>query len=350
MASPMRPIAFEDFIPGSVAVSSPTHVTQDDIVAFAREYDPQPMHVDPDAAQASFAGTLIASGWHTCALLMRMIADDFLLASASMGSPGIEEVKWLKGVRPGCTLSMRRAVLETRPSKSRPEMGLVRFRFDLLDETGDTVMTQVNPIMFGRREAAQSAGKAPPAPDPAKAAPAPVEPDAVRPSRYFDDLPVGETSVLGAFTFTADDIKRFAEAYDPQPFHVCEEAARQSHFGALCASGWHTTAVWMKLLIARRSLADAASRARGETPAQLGASPGFRDLKWSKPVYAGDTITYRTEFAGKRLSASRPGWGLVFHRNTGHNQDGDQVLAFTGAVFWQRRPDWARCAGAGHAP
>jgi acyl dehydratase len=143
---------FEDFLPGDVTVYGSHTVTKDEIVAFATEFDPQPFHLDDEAAKATMLGGLAASGWHACAILMRLNCDGFLLDAASMGAPGIEEVKWLRPLRPGMTLSVRRRVLETRASKSRPGMGLVRFLFELVADGETAVMSQQGWIMFGRRE------------------------------------------------------------------------------------------------------------------------------------------------------------------------------------------------------
>jgi len=154
---------------------------------------------------------------------------------------------------------------------------------------------------------------------------------------YFEDLRVGERIDLGSHSFTLDEIKAFASRYDPQPFHLDEAAAAASHFGRLCASGWHTAAVWMRLMIDYRRRDDDARRARGEPIAQLGASPGFRDLRWLKPVYAGDTIAYATEVVATRLSKSRPGWGLMTICNTGANQHGELVISFLSTSFVERR-------------
>lgn len=156
--------------------------------------------------------------------------------------------------------------------------------------------------------------------------------------KFFEDIRVGETALFGRHTFTAAEIKTFAAQFDPQPFHLDEAAAARSHFGALVASGWHTVAVWMRLAMLYRRAEDAARRARGEPVAELGPSPGFRDLKWLKPVYAGDTIAYATEVVETRPSKSRPGWGLAFSRNTGTNQAGDLVMSFIGSAFVERRP------------
>ena len=155
--------------------------------------------------------------------------------------------------------------------------------------------------------------------------------------RFFEDMRVGERTELGWHTFSADEIKAFARRFDPQRFHVDEEAAARSHFGALCASGWHSAATWMRLMVEHQVREDAAQRARGEAVAALGPSPGFRDLKWLRPVYAGDTISYTTEVVEKRASNSRPGWGLMWIRNAGMNQKGEPVISFVSVAFVQRR-------------
>ncbi len=156
--------------------------------------------------------------------------------------------------------------------------------------------------------------------------------------KFFEDLAVGDRTGIGTHRFTADEIKAFAKAYDPQLFHLDEEAARHSHFGALCASGWHTAATWMRLMVHyRRREAEALDR-RGEPIPAFGPSPGFRELKWFKPVFAGDTVSYATEVAEKRASLSRPEWGLVGFLNTGTNQHGETVVSFLSTAFVGRRP------------
>lgn len=156
--------------------------------------------------------------------------------------------------------------------------------------------------------------------------------------RYFEDIAVGEKIVVGRHTFTAEEIKSFAERFDPQPFHLDEAAAARSHFGALCASGWHTVLIWMRLRIDQMRREVEERRARGEPIAQLGPSPGFRQLRWLKPVYAGDIITYASEVVESRALNSRPGWGLVHFLNTGANQAGEPVMSFIASALVERRP------------
>ena len=148
----MPKLHWEDFEPGAVAVYGPRLVTREEIVAFAAEFDPQPMHLDETAASATLLGGLAASGWHSCSLLMRMMADAFILNSASMGAPGVDEVNWHRPLRPGTRIRLRTTVLESRASNSRPTAGLVKFKFEMVDEADIVLMTQVNTLMLGRRE------------------------------------------------------------------------------------------------------------------------------------------------------------------------------------------------------
>lgn len=149
----MSKLYFEDFIVGKVTEYGPRLVTREEIIAFAAEFDPQPMHLDEEAARHSLLGGLAASGWHSCAIFMRMLCDAFLLNSSCMGSPGVEEVKWLRPVRPGDELTMRATVQETRESKSRPNTGFVKIFFELFNAAGECVMTVRPVIMFAKRSA-----------------------------------------------------------------------------------------------------------------------------------------------------------------------------------------------------
>jgi acyl dehydratase len=156
----MPKLYWEDFQPGAVSIYGPRLVTREEILAFAAEFDPQPMHLDEAAARATMLGGLGASGWHICCLMMRIIADGYILDSSSMGGPGIEEARWLKPLRPGTHIRVRATVLDTRASKSRPDMGLTRFRFDVIDEAGGSLMTLTTTQMFGRREPATAGAEA----------------------------------------------------------------------------------------------------------------------------------------------------------------------------------------------
>jgi acyl dehydratase len=148
----MPDLHFEDFEPDQVYELGSRIVTEEEIVAFAREWDPQPFHADPEAAKESVFGGLIASGWQTGAMWMRMYVDT-MLGSAARGSPGIEELRWLAPVRPGDTLSGRLTVLEATPSATRPDRGTVRIRGELVNQDGVTVLAMTSRGHFGRRPA-----------------------------------------------------------------------------------------------------------------------------------------------------------------------------------------------------
>lgn len=142
---------FEDFKPGEVQPLGEYTLSKDEILAFARQYDPQPFHVDEVAAEHSIYGGLIASGWNTCAIAMRMMCDAYLLQAASMGSPGVDEIRWLKPVRPGDTLRGERATLSVKPSQSKPDRGVVHSEWRIYNQQGELVMTMRGMGLFGRR-------------------------------------------------------------------------------------------------------------------------------------------------------------------------------------------------------
>jgi len=152
--SPERSIRWywEDFPVGNVREFGAYEVTRDAVLAFASQFDPQPFHLDDEAAKASLFGALSASGWHTCAMAMRMMCDDYLLESSSLGSPGLDQVRWLKPVFPGDTLSVRLTVLEARPMGSRPHVGLVQSQWEVMNQQRVVVLSMTGWGMFGRRE------------------------------------------------------------------------------------------------------------------------------------------------------------------------------------------------------
>ncbi len=144
---------FEDFEVGKTYQSGSRTVSEEEIIAFAREFDPQPFHIDREAAEQSYYGGIIASGWHTCSMIMRMMVDGSLGESSSMGSPGVDEVRWLKPVRGGDTLKVSSTVLEMRPSKSKPDRGVVVYQWEARNQHDELVTTIKGMGMFGRRPA-----------------------------------------------------------------------------------------------------------------------------------------------------------------------------------------------------
>ena len=148
------PLTFEDFKPGHFATLGPRHVTREEIISFAAEYDPQPMHLDEEAGRRSLAGGLSGSGWHMCALAMRMQVDGIIGRSESLGGLGVDEVKWLAPLRPGDDLTLEVHVDDARVSKSRPDTGIVKVRAEMFNASGERLMTIVSNGLFRRRAAA----------------------------------------------------------------------------------------------------------------------------------------------------------------------------------------------------
>lgn len=155
--------------------------------------------------------------------------------------------------------------------------------------------------------------------------------------KFYEDIEIGDRIEIGSHLFTAEKIIRFATAYDPQRFHLSDEAAAKTHFGRLCASGWHTASVWMRLMVEFRNRELKRAADAGLPVARLGPSPGFETLKWVKPVFAGDCISYTSEVVAKRESRTRPQWGIVKNENAGTNQNGEVVFRFRSSVFVERR-------------
>ena len=142
---------FEDFEVGESIEFGSRTLTEEEIIAFAKQFDPQPFHVDPEKAAHSFYGSLIASGWHTVSTYMRLLVDGLLQDTQSLGSPGIDELRWLKPVRPGDTLQARYTVLEKIPSKSRPNVGIIRSKGEMVNQHGEVVMSLIAANFFARR-------------------------------------------------------------------------------------------------------------------------------------------------------------------------------------------------------
>jgi acyl dehydratase len=149
VAAPTR--YFEDFAPGDVLELGSRTITKEAIVAFAREFDPQVFHLDEEAAKQTIYGGLLASGWHTTSIMMRILCDGLLRDTVSLGSPGVDELRWLRPVRPGDTLSVRMTVLESLPSRSKRDRGLIRSLLEMRNQHGEVVVTIKGLSLLGRR-------------------------------------------------------------------------------------------------------------------------------------------------------------------------------------------------------
>ncbi len=345
MSSAPLPRSFEEISEGAVYKYGAFEVTKDDIIAFASEFDPQPFHLDEEAGRKSMLGGLAASGWHTAGIAMRLHADNLLSGGFFLGSPGVPELNWMKPVFAGDILSVNARVKSVRISQSRPGLGIVEFEFTLSNQHGERKMVSQGVILAASKEMDRSkpiARGTPPSPDSREPDPRGISDPASLPdansmlSGYWDDAPIGETFDMGAYHFDRENVIGFAKKFDPQSFHIDEKAAQNGPFGALTASGWHTAAAAMRRLVLSRKPYYEEARRRGLPEPAKGPSPGFRELKWIKPVYAGDTLRYTSTPADKRPT-SREGWGLLFTRVDGWNQREEKIFEYTSASFWPRR-------------
>lgn len=330
---------WEDFAVGRSVDFGETLVTADEVIAFALEFDPDASHLGkaPDDAE------ITASDWHSCAILMRMMCDDYLGTAAGAGAPGVEHVRWLGVVRPGDVLRARRTPVEKRASKSRPHIGIVRMYQQVFNQRSETVMTWLPIQLYERRN--PSAEPPPPAsiPDPeslkqhSQRMPPPPNDSSRAPVGTFDDVVIGEDVSLGSHTFLKDEMLSFARRFNPQYFHANEEAAKDSIYGGLIASGWHTGAIWNRHLVTRRleRTADLQSDSR-RRPADVSPSIAVVDMKWPAPVRPGDEITFRSRITGKSASSDFPQWGLVESFEQGFNQDGKTVFSLI-HHYWVER-------------
>lgn len=144
---------FEDYIPGTVYEFGSVTLSEDEIIEFAQRYDPQYFHIDPERAVRGPFGGLIASGWQTNAIIMRLFVDHYLSQAASLGSPGIDEIRWLRPVRPGDSLRIRVTVLESRVSRSKPDRGIVKASIETFNQHGELVATMIGNNFIARRPA-----------------------------------------------------------------------------------------------------------------------------------------------------------------------------------------------------
>jgi acyl dehydratase len=336
-------IHHEDIEVGKTIACGSRRLSKEEIIAFGRAYDPQPMHTDEEAAKATLVGGLCASGWHTCAIMMRLLCDGLINRMAGLGSPGVDEVRWKRPVRPGVLVNVRYTAREKRVLASRPDVGVSKVLVELVDDHGEVLCTWLTNQLTGVRHPAPApAGVG--APRKAKAAiqslwdgAGPEGPP--KPDGFFEDRVIGEIADLGQHTFGREEIIAFAREFDPQPFHLDEEAAKASLFGGLCASGWHTAAHFIRGVITTRNAA-AAAGAPGQRLAAYGPSPGFRDLAWYKPVFVGDTIRYRARLAEKIDLKTRPEQGLLASLVQGRNQHGEIVFAVVSQILAERRESY----------
>lgn len=306
-------------------------VSAEEITHFARQFDPQPFHLDERIAAASPLGGLAASGWHSLARLMRQKYDRYLIGIRSQGAPGVEEVRWRRPVLAGQVLRLRGRALEKRPMASRPDLGMIRHEFTITDAKGEVALSERHWLLVARAEPGPPPPpRAPRAPEPPVDHASTTPPEAASPDSLFaDTTPLLQRQFLGEAVLTPEQIIAFARDYDPQPFHLSEEAGRQTHFGGLVASGWHTGALWMRKAIDLRYglIASLPKAEQAAAIAAQGPASGIFDLEWRAPTRPGQVLRFYTMVTGRETSRL-PGWSALTLQNEVTDTAGRVLMRF----------------------
>lgn len=321
--------AFEDFSVGQVLDLGFVTADKDEMIAFARRFDPQPFHLSEENAKATFPGRLVAPGWYSCSLMTKLLAERYLVQSTLCGGAGMQELRWHKPVLPGDRLHVQVCIVSQREARSKPGFGLIDIEAKLVNQHDDIVLSNITTIMMALRGVSIKPNHYE---RPLKRVCAPAQTE-IQSFSFIEDVAIGEKYVLGTHTFTPEDIRSFAQIYDPQPFHLDAEAAERSYLGGLCASGIQTAAQWTTFSALYNAQTIELARKEKKIPPCFGVSPGFKELRWFMPVFAGDEITYRSEVVGKHGVPSLHGWGLLMLKASGENQYGQKVLEYRPSVL-----------------
>ncbi len=329
---------FEDFEPGQRFDCGARTVSEAELVAFARKFDPQPYHLDRAAAETSPLKGLAMSGWHTVSLMMRMYFEGVIKESAGLGAPGVDAIRWLAPARPDAPISVTLAIGEKRESRSRPELGFVQVEA-IAEQSGRDVCRYGFPVMVKRRDAEDGPLRVA---DRTRADAAELFEGAVSPAALavtrLEDAPLDVVVDLGSAAFTAEEIVAFAREFDPQPFHLDEEAGKASAFGGLAASGWHVTGLWMRHMVGGVAAAiEAAPEEKRAAAARLyGPSPGVEALKWRLPALAGDRWRFFIRPKAVEDMPRRRDWGYLVSDCGAVNQFGALAFSMTSRLMVRR--------------
>lgn len=322
---------FEDFEPGREFDLGRWSVSEEAIVAFARDWDPQFFHVDPAAARSGPFGGLVASGWHTGSIWMRLYADAVLNRAAGMGGAGIDEIRWRVPTRPGDALHGRLVVREARPSSHRRDRGTVFFETELLNQRGESALLIRGRGLMGRRRPGRTAPAAPGAGEAAEAVSSSAalpDPRVGRPADErlrFEDFAPGQVLELGERTLSEPEIVAFARDWDPQFFHVDPEAAREGPFGGLVASGWHTASAWVRMFVDGVLNRSAAM-----------GGPGVTGLRFLQPTRPGARLRGRLVILDTQPSSKRSDRGTVFGEAQLVDDENRPVMCFRMRTYMAR--------------
>ncbi len=334
---------FEDLLPGESFSFGPYEMTEERIIAFARAFDPQPMHLDPVAGHASPLGGLAASGWHTASVLMRLVYDSWLCKCRSLGSPGIEGTAWPRALMAGESIEGEGRLLAKRVSRSRPDTGLVQVGIAMQDTRhGTEVLRATWWLMLERRSTEVPAvSEIPERRPPVDRSDPPRRSTAVAPSLqmlHLGSVEPGKPIYLGETSASENEMISFARAFDPQPFHLDRKAGETGILGGLASSGWHTCALWMRTNVRARQalLAELPETKRQQLEHSAAIGLGFEDLSWNRPVRPDNLLHAFITPLDSRESRSRPDWGIARWRAEMTDDDENRVLCFYPSLLMRK--------------
>ena len=325
--------SFDDLCVGERFPLAPTVMTAERILAFARDFDPQTLHLDPTVAAASPLGGVAASGWHSSALAMRLTFDSWLRQLGPPDAMAVEQTAWPRPARQDETVLGEGRILDTSPADAR--RGCVRVGIALREAAGgDEVMRAIWRLWFARSDGI-------PPPERAEDVAPPDRCRAVAPHLAMLTLDGAERDRpihLGAGSAGAAEMVAFAREFDPQPIHVDPAAAARGRFGRLTASGWHIAALWMRcnVLARQRLLAGLPTDRRRQLEQSAAIGLGFDDLTWPEPVFADSRLHAFITPLETRASRSRPGWGITRWRAEMRDDDDRLVLRFHPSLLMRR--------------
>lgn len=335
--------SFDELDVGETFPLGPYPMTKKRIIEFAQAFDPQPMHLDSECGRASPLGGLAASGWHTASVAMRLFHDAWLHKVRGAGSPGIEKTEWPRALMAGETVQGEGQLLSRRVLRTRPGTGLGQIALSLQGSNGGADVLRARWwVFFERNDSAVpgNPGVNRPGMRPDRSPP-PRLADAILPDLrmlHLGGIEPGKPVFLGKVSASEEEILSFARAFDPQPFHVDPFAAEHGPFRGLCASGWHSCALWMRtnVLARQRILAnlDEAGRQQLEHSAAVGL--GFEDLSWTRPVRPDMRLLAFITALESRESRSRAGWGIARWRAELTDEDGRLGLRFHPSLLMKK--------------
>jgi acyl dehydratase len=333
---------WEDIRPGQSFPLGCIRLNVSDIVGFASAYDPQVFHTDPERAKSTFLRGLAASGWQSCAIMMRCLHDRLFSTSAYIGMPRIDSIRWQAPLRPEQTVTVAARCMDKRPLSNMPAAGVCALRVEASNAEGRSVTRWDAHAIFARR--ARDADDADAPLTDWRALMAPGRKACTRRAggphmlKFFDDVQNGDEIAVGSYTFHADEIERFAERFDPVASWRLDSSPLVRAGGTgNTASIWHVAAAWMRSIVDYYNNEREWLHASGRPAPRLGPSPGIIHARWPNPVCAGDSIAFRSWAERKVELPDHSGWGLLLAGSEGINQRGETVVSFFPQLLLERR-------------